>query len=50
MNYFSSKKKWMAYLVLLTFVFTCIVPTNLAGGNSAWADTGDGKFTVQYYA
>lgn len=39
MNYFSSKKKWMAYLILLTFVFTCIVPTNLAGGNSAWADT-----------
>lgn len=40
MNYFSSKKKWMAYLVLLTFVFTCIVPTNIVGGNSeAWADT-----------
>ncbi len=38
MNYFSSKKKWMAYLILLTFVFTCIVPTNLAGGNSAWAE------------
>ena len=27
MNYFSSKKKWLAYLVLLTFVFTSIVPT-----------------------
>ena len=26
MNYFSSKKKWLAYLVLLTFVFTSIVP------------------------
>lgn len=39
MNYFSSKKKWMAYLILLTFVFTCIVPTNIVGGNSAWADT-----------
>ena len=51
MNYFSNRKKWMAYLVLLTFVFTCIVPTNIVGGNSeAWADTGDGKFTVQYYA
>ena len=27
MNYFSNRKKWVAYLVLLTFVFTCIVPT-----------------------
>lgn len=51
MKYFSSKKKWLAYLVLLTFVFTCIVPTNIVGGNSeAWADIGDGKFTVQYWA
>ncbi len=38
MNYFSNRKKWMAYLVLLTFVFTCIVPTNIVGGNSAWAE------------
>jgi len=38
MNYFSSKKKWMAYLVLLTFVFTCIVPTGTvfaAGDNTS---------------
>ena len=40
MNYFSNRKKWMAYLILLTFVFTCIVPTNIVGGNSeAWAET-----------
>ncbi len=40
MNYFSNRKKWMAYLILLTFVFTCIVPTNIVGGNSeAWAAT-----------
>lgn len=47
MNYFSNRKKWMAYLILLTFVFTCIVPTNLAGGNSvAWAAT-DAEKTEQ---
>ncbi len=41
MNYFSNRKKWMAYLILLTFVFTCIVPTNIGGGNSiAEANTG----------
>ena len=34
MNYFSNRKKWMAYLILLTFMFTCIVPTNIVGGNS----------------
>ena len=34
MNYFSKNKKWMAYLILLTFVFTCIVPSNLSGWNS----------------
>ena len=27
MNYFSRHKKWLAYLILMTFVFTCIVPT-----------------------
>ena len=40
MNYFSKRKKFMAYLILLTFMFTCIVPTNIVGGNSeAWAGT-----------
>lgn len=29
MNYFSKNKKWMAYLILLTFVFTCIMPTGM---------------------
>ena len=41
MNYFSKNKKWMAYLILLTFLFTSIMPTNLATGDSmAWADDG----------
>jgi len=47
MNYFSNRKKWMAYLILLTFVFTCIVPTNLAGGNEAWAATSDLGYTME---
>ena len=38
MNYFSKKKKWVAYLILLTFVFTCIVPTNLGMGNMVYAE------------
>ena len=38
MDYFLKKKKWMACLVLLTFLFTSIMPTNLAAGDSmAWA-------------
>ena len=38
MNYFSKKKKWTAYLILLAFVFTCIVPTNFGMGNMAFAE------------
>ena len=34
MNYFSKNKKWMAYLILLTFLFTCVMPSNLSGWNS----------------
>ena len=38
MKYFSKNKKWMAYLILLTFLFTSIMPTNLVTGDSAaWA-------------
>ena len=45
MNYFSKNKKWMAYLILLTFLFTSIIPTNLATGDSmAYAASG----TVTY--
>ena len=35
MKYFSKNKKWMAYLILLTFLFTSIMPINLATGDSA---------------
>ena len=34
MNYFSKNKKWMAYLILLTFLFTSIMPSNLGSLNS----------------
>ena len=33
MNYFLKKRKWMAWLVLLTFLFTSFMPTNLLAGN-----------------
>ena len=34
MKYFSKNKKWMAYLILLTFLFTSIMPSNLGSMNS----------------
>ncbi len=34
MTYFLKKKKWMAWVVLLTFLFTSFMPTNLLAGNS----------------
>ncbi len=50
MNYFSNRKKWMAYLILLTFVFTCIVPTNFVGGNSvAWADITQNQEQIENF-
>lgn len=45
MNYFSSKKKWMAYLVLLTFVFTCIVPTGTSFAALEDYTQGTAKYT-----
>ena len=35
MKYFSKNKKWMAYLILLTFLFTSIMPSNLGSWDSA---------------
>ncbi len=34
MTYFLKKKKWMAWVVLLTFLFTSFMPSNLLAGNS----------------
>ena len=54
MNYFLKKRKWMAWLVLLTFLFTSFMPTNLLAGNSvAWGwwpggGSGDVKTTAAF--
>lgn len=34
MKYFLRKKKWMAWVIMLTFLFTSIMPSNLMAGNS----------------
>ena len=34
MTYFLKKKKWMAWVVLLTFLFTSFMPSNILAGNS----------------
>ena len=56
MTYFLKKKKWMAWVVLLTFLFTSFMPSNLLAGNSvAEAVTlsqianGQDYRTVNYY-
>ena len=50
MNYFSKNKKWMAYLILLTFLFTSIMPSNLGSMNSvaeaATYDTANNTITL----
>lgn len=34
MNYFLKKKKWLAWVIMLTFLFTSILPSNIMAGNS----------------
>ena len=46
MNYFSKNKKGMAYLILLTFLFTSIMPSNLGGMNSV-AEAAQDAFVVK---
>ncbi len=41
MTYFLKKKKWMAWVVLLTFLFTSFMPSNILAGNSV-AEAGPG--------
>ena len=47
MKYFSKNKKWMAYLILLTFLFTSIMPSNLATGDSVVYAATDGTVAGQ---
>ena len=34
MNYFLKKKKWLAWVIMLTFLFTSFLPSNIMAGNS----------------
>ena len=34
MNYFLKKKKWLAWVIMLTFLFTSFMPSNIMAGNS----------------
>ena len=50
MTYFLKKKKWMAWVVLLTFLFTSFMPSNILAGNSVaeaavWTD--DKSVTIE---
>ena len=46
MTYFLKKKKWMAWVVLLTFLFTSFMPSNLLAGNSVAEAKISGPTTV----
>ena len=41
MNYFLKKKKWLAWVIMLTFLFTSILPSNIMAGNSVAEAAGD---------
>ena len=46
MTYFLKKKKWMAWVVLLTFLFTSFMPSNILAGNSV-ASAEEGSTDAQ---
>ena len=45
MNYFLKKKKWLAWVIMLTFLFTSILPSNIMAGNSV-AEAADANYTI----
>ena len=45
MTYFLKKKKWMAWVVLLTFLFTSFMPSNILAGNSV-AEAASKSITI----
>ena len=47
MTYFLKKKKWMAWVVLLTFLFTSFMPSNILAGNSVAEAAISGSDTVE---
>ena len=53
MNYFLKKKKWLAWVIMLTFLFTSILPSNIMAGNSmaeaAESDQIVNNGSISYY-
>lgn len=51
MNYFLKKKKWLAWVIMLTFLFTSFMPSNIMAGNSvaeaAGGSQSQGQLTVE---
>ena len=45
MNYFLKKKKWLAWVIMLTFLFTSILPSNIMAGNSV-AEAAEADYTI----
>lgn len=45
MNYFLKKKKWLAWVIMLTFLFTSFMPSNIMAGNSV-AEAADVDYTI----
>ena len=46
MNYFLKKKKWLAWVIMLTFLFTSFMPSNIMAGNSVAEAAISGEKTV----
>ncbi|MFR6290801.1 MAG: MBG domain-containing protein, partial [Peptococcaceae bacterium] len=46
MNYFLKKKKWLAWVIMLTFLFTSFMPSNIMAGNSVAEAAISGDKTV----
>ncbi len=49
MTYFLKKKKWMAWVVLLTFLFTSFMPSNILAGNSVAEAAGNASDSPYVY-
>ena len=45
MNYFLKKKKWLAWVIMLTFLFTSFMPSNIMAGNSV-AEAAEDSITI----
>lgn len=50
MNYFLKKKKWLAWVIMLTFLFTSFMPSNIMAGNSVAEAADKGTIELSIYA